>query len=195
MSALAASSTVERGQIGIRTALRRAQVALALGAAGGVLLAGINLFATTTSGDGRFQHAGDYWLTADGIPCMLALLLLLPSLRALQARRDGRLGATGIAVASIGAIVLLATFVYGLAAATASSLGPTYLLAALATLVGVALFAAASWRTGLLPRWLLVAWILTFAIGSAVPIPGPGPLLLAAAYVTIAITLGRRAAR
>lgn len=140
------------------SALRRAQAALYLGAAAAVALAAIELFVKTTSTNGNFgafRHAGDYALNGDGIPYVVALLVLLPSLRTLQQRRDGRLGLTGIALASLGAVVLGGMFVYCLAAATDDSLGPTYVLASLGTIVGVALFAAGSWHAGLLPRWLL----------------------------------------
>jgi hypothetical protein len=177
MSTLAAQTTTHEAAAITPTrahaALRRAQAALYLGAAAAVALAAIESFATTTSGDGKFQHAGDYLLTGDGIPYMLALLTLLPALRTLQQRRDGRLGQAGIALASLGAVTLLAMFVYGLIDATGSSLGPTYILAALATIVGVALCAVGAWRARLLPRWIIPAWIAAWTIGSALPIPGP----------------------
>jgi hypothetical protein len=56
-----------------------------------------------------------------------------------------------------------------------------YILAALATIVGVALCAAGAWRARLLPRWIIPAWIAAWTIGSALPITtGPMPLILAA---------------
>jgi hypothetical protein len=191
MSSLAAPTTTTRTPGSIDVTRRRAQVALVVGAAAAVALAAMVLFVTTTS-DGAFQHTGDYFLTANGIPYVLVLLVLLPALRTLQQRRDGRLGQMGIALASLGAIVLLGIFVHGLAAATEDSLGPSYVLASLATIVGVALFAAGSWRTGLLPRWLLALWVVAWAIGSMLPILAPGPLLLAAVYLTMAALLPRR---
>lgn len=193
MSTLAAPIASGRTPDTLRAALRRAQAALALGIAAAVALAAMILFVTTTS-DGRFQHTGDYFLTANGIPYVLVLLVLLPTLRTLQQRRDGRLGQAGIALAGLGCIALLVVFVHGLAAGTESSLGPTYVLASLATIVGVALFAAGSWRTGLFPRWLLPTWVLAWAIGSMLPILGPGPLFLAAVYLTMAVLLPRRLA-
>lgn len=174
------------------TALRRAQAALALGAAAAIALAATDLFVTTSSGDGAFHHTGDWVLTADGIPYMLALLVLLPALRTIQGRRDGRRGQAGVALAGVGALVLLGIFVYGLAAATSSSIGPLYVVGAFATIVGIALFAAGSWRVGLLPRRLLAFWVVAWIVGSALPIPGPWPLLLAGAYLAMALLLRRR---
>lgn len=179
----------------VRAPLRCAEAALFLGVAAALGLAAIGLFVTTSSGDGAFHHAGDYWQTGDGIGYMLALLVLLPALRALQGRRDGRTGAAGIALAGAGAVVLVGMFVYGLIAATGSSLGPTYLIAALATVVGVAVFAIGSWRAGLLPRRLLAVWVVAWLVGSALPILAPGPLLLAAVYVVMAVLLPRRVTR
>jgi hypothetical protein len=139
-----------------------------------------------------FQYVGDYVLTANGIPLALSLLTLLAALRTLQGRRDGRLGATGMVVAGVGIAALLAIFVYDLFTATSSSFGPTYVLASAATDIGVVLFAIGSWRAGLVPRWLLVCWPIAWIIGSMLPFWGPGPLLLAAAYVAMAITLPGR---
>jgi hypothetical protein len=119
---------------------------------------------------------------------------LLPALRALQRARDGRLGQAGIAFASLGGAALLVVFVHGLAARTESSLGPTYVLASVATIVGVTLFAAGSWRAGLLPRWLLPLWVVVWAIGSMLPILEPGGFLLAAVYLTMAALLPGRLA-
>jgi hypothetical protein len=172
-------------------ALGRAQAALWLGAAAAVALAMISLFVTTSSDD-QFHYTGDYFLTADGIPYVVALLVLLPALRSLQRGRDGRLGRAGIALASAGSVVLGGIFVYGLVVASGGSLGPTYVIASLATILGVGLFAAGSWRAGLLPRWLIPAWVVAWLVGSMLPIARPGPLLLAAVYVAMALLLPRR---
>lgn len=177
-----------------RVVLRRAQAALVVGAIAAVALAVIGLFVTTTSGDGHFHHAGDYWLTGDGIVYMAALLVLLATLRALQGGRDRRVGRAGMVVASVGAAVLVVMFVYGLIAATGNSFGPAYILAGLATLVGVALFAAGCWRARLLPRWLVPVWVLAWVIGGVLPVARPGPLLLAAVYLAIAAILPNRVA-
>lgn len=176
-----------------RTALTRAQLALYVGAAAAVGLAAM-LFVPTSADDGPFHHVGDYALTALGIPYLIAPAILLPALRTLQQRRDGWLGRAGIAALSAGALVLVGMFVYGLIAATGSSLGPTYVLASTVTIVGVILFAIGSWGAGLLPRWLLVAWPIAWTLGGMLPILGPGPVLLAAVYVAAAVVLPRRLA-
>lgn len=188
---LASAAAVSSPSKNVAPALRRAVAALWVGAAAAVALAMISLFVTTSSDD-KFHHVGDYFLTADGIPYVLALLVLLPALRELQDRRDGRFGFVGLVAASAGAVVLLGMFVYGLIAATGGSLGPTYVLASLATIIGVVLFAIGSWRARLLPRWLVVLWPVAWFGGSMLPIVGPGPLLLAAAYIAMAVVLPRR---
>ncbi|NYJ05781.1 hypothetical protein [Petropleomorpha daqingensis] len=176
-----------------RTARTRALISLYVGAASAVALAAVLVFVPTSTDDDAFHHVGDYFLTALGIPAVLVVAALLPALRTLQERRDGRLGMAGIVATCAGALVLTGMFVYGLIAATGSSLGPTYLLASGAMIIGVVLFAIGSWRTGLLPRWLLVAWPVAWAVGGLLPVlPGPSPLLLAAAYLAMAVTLPRR---
>jgi hypothetical protein len=185
----AAVSTGERS----RPPLTQALASLYVGAAAAVVLVVFFLFIPTSPSENTdFQSAADFWLTANGIPLALSLLTLLAALRTLQGRRDGRLGATGMVVAGVGIAALLAIFVYDLFTATSSSFGPTYVLASAATDIGVLLFAIGSWRAGLVPRWLLVVWPITWIIGSMLPFWGPGPLLLAAAYVAMAITLPGR---
>lgn len=68
------------------------------------------------------------------------------------------------------------------------------MIASLATILGVALFAAGSWRARLLPRWLLPVWVVAWTVGSALPFGGVGPLLLVAVYIVMAAILPRRAA-
>jgi len=176
-----------------RTALMRAQISLYVAAAGALGLAAM-VFVPASADDGPFHHIGDYVLTALGFPFLLPLLALLPALRALQHRRDGELGRAGIIATSAGALVLVGMFVYGLIAATGSPLGPTYVIASVVTIVGVILFAAGSWRARLLPRWLLVAWPVSFTIGGTLPILPPSVVLLAAVYIAIAVVLPRRLA-
>lgn len=175
-----------------RTALVRAQISLYVAAAASVGL-GAMAFVPTSADDGPFHGIGDYVLTALGFPFLLPLVALLPALRTLQHQRDGGLGRAGIAATSAGALVLVGMFVYGLIAATGSSLGPTYVIASVVTIVGVILFAVGSWAAGLLPRWLLVAWPVAFTVGGTLPIFPPGALLLAAVYLTMAVVLPRRA--
>lgn len=177
-----------------RTALLRAQICLYVGAVFAMTLAAIVLFVPISTDDGAFHYVGDYFVTANGIPVVLAPAFLLPALRTLQHRRDGRLGLAGIVAMAAGAVVLTGMFVYGLIAATGGSLGPTYVIASVVTIVGVILFAIGSWGAGLLPRWLLVAWPVAWIVGGLLPILAPGPFLLAAVYVVMAVLLPRRSA-
>lgn len=174
------------------SALARAQISLYAAAGAAVALGSIILFVPISTDDGSFHHIGDYFLTAVGIPFVLAPAFLLPALRRLQNGRDGRLGLAGVVAMTIGSVVLLGMFCYGLIAATGSSLGPTYVLASAVTIVGVILFAIGSSRARLLPRWLLVAWPVAWIVGGLLPILPPGPLLLAAVYVAMAVVLQRR---
>jgi hypothetical protein len=193
MSATVTSGATVSSSAEVVPALRRAVAALWVGAAAAVALALISLFVTTSSDD-KFHHIGDYFLTADGIPYVVALMVLLPAMRELQQRRGGRFGLVGTVFASVGAVVLLGMFVYGLIAASGGSLGPTYVLASLATIIGVVLFAIGSWRAKLLPRWLVVAWPFAWLVGSMLPFAAAGPFLLAAVYIAMALVLPRRAA-
>jgi hypothetical protein len=192
MSAAARTATVSTGERA-RPSLAQALVSLYVGAASAAMLVVCFFFVQTSPDENTdFQYVGDYVLTANGIPLALSLLTLLVALRTLQGRRDGALGAVGTAVTAVGLVALLAIFVYDLVTATSSSFGPTYVLASAATDIGVLLFAIGSWRAGLVPRWLLVVWPITWIIGSMLPFWGPGPLLLAAAYVAMAILLPGR---
>jgi len=195
MSNSVAPAVAAPNQEARRAALTRAQICLYVGIAAVVALALITLFVPTSTDDASFHHVGDYFLTADGIPFVLVPAFLLPALRTLQGGRDGRLGLAGIVAMGIGAVVLCGMFVYGLIAATGSSLGPTYVLASAVTIIGVILFAAGSWRVRLLPGWLLAAWPVAWIVGGLLPILSGGQLMLAAVYVVMAVLLPRRLIR
>lgn len=183
--------------IGHRTGspLGRALASLYVGAAAAVALVIImRFFRTSPSENTPFQYVGDYVLTADGIPFALSLVTLLPALRTLQHRRDGWFGRAGTVVVGVGAGALVALFVYDLVTATSWSLGPTYVLASVATDLGVILFAVGSWRAGLLPRWLVIALPVAWTFGSMLPFWELGPLVLAAVYLLLAAALPRRVA-
>jgi hypothetical protein len=167
-------------------------VAAYAGAAAAVAFAVVTEVATVTP-DGRpFIHAGDYWYTGIGmLPAMAAPLVMVLALHSLQGQRDGRLGRAGAGLSAAGLAVFIVMGCYGLLIGRATSLGPTYLLATLATVVGLALFAAGSWRVGVLPRWLLVLWVLAWLVGGPFA-QGVTPLLLAAAYVLIGVMVARR---
>lgn len=173
-------------------AFRRAQAALYVGAVTTVPFTAIWIFAELTPDGDKFRHAADYWYTGLGIPYMAAPLVLLPALRSLQQGRDGRVGRLGLLVISAGLVVFLAMLPYGLAAGRASSFGPTYVLATLATFVGLALFCLGSFRAGLLPRWIFPLWFVAWILGGPLGLKGMG-LLLGAVYLTMAALLPKRA--
>lgn len=173
--------------------LRWAQLALAAGAASSVAEAGLLVFTTTNGGnEGDFTHTADYWLTGVGIPAALASLLLLIAVRQLQGGRDGRLGQAGLLINSLSCLLLAAQMTAGVAAGSEVRWGPSYPLATAAAFIGLSLFAAGSWRLGLLPRWMLALWPVIWVIGSMAA-AGPTPLILTAFFITMAILLTRRA--
>jgi hypothetical protein len=69
--------------------------------------------------------------------------------------------------------------------------GPSYPVCALLSFIGVALLAAGSWRTGILPRWMLGVWPLVWILGSLAAM-GLTPLALAAFLPVLGVTLTRR---
>jgi hypothetical protein len=165
-----------------------ARSACYLGAAAAAGLVAIGAFTTISPGPDTFHTTGDYLLTADGIPFMLGPLLLLPALRTLRTGPGSRLTQAGMWPTAAGATVLLAMFVWGLITADGGSWGPTYPLAVLATIAGVALFAAGFWKDRTLPRWLVVAWPVAWLLGIAPVGPGFAPLALTAVYLVMAHT-------
>jgi hypothetical protein len=158
------------------TALRRARAACCLGAATSVPFAALMLFAHLTPDGQPFRYTGDYLLTALGIPTALAPLVLM------TAPRPRAVGAW--ITCPVLALFVLA-FAYAVVDGVARTYGPGYLLATLATDVGIALFAA---RCDRLPRPLRVAWALAWAFGGLLALPG-APLALGAVYLGIAWTL------
>lgn len=69
--------------------------------------------------------------------------------------------------------------------------GPSYPVFTLLTFVGVALVVAGSWRTGLVPRWMLGVWPVVWVLGSF-EAASPIPLVLAAFLIGLAVTLNKR---
>lgn len=154
-----------------------------------VMFVVLTFFETVDGGDFRF--AADYWLTADGLPYALAGIGLVLGVHQVQQGADGRLGTIGM---WINTIALVELFVQCGASALISSevrWGPSYPAFTALMFVGVALVAAGSWRTGLLPRWMLGLWPLLWTLGSFAGF-GPMPLVLAAFLVAMAATLNKR---
>lgn len=173
-------------------ALRVADAALWTGVATSVVFTLIWFLAELTPGDGAgFRHAGDYWFTGLGLPMVAVPLVLLPALRAVQGGRDGRLGLAGLAITSATSVVFLAVLTASLVEGREDSWGPTYVLATAASIVGIALFCAGSFRARVLPRWIFPLWAAAWTVGGTLG-PKGSQLLVGAVYVGLAALLRRR---
>ena len=75
-------------------ATRLTQAGLTLGILSCALLTYILLFVRTSNGP-TYTTAGDYWLTASGIPFVVALLLATAGIHHLHGGRDGLPGRAG----------------------------------------------------------------------------------------------------
>jgi hypothetical protein len=173
--------------------MRLVKASIPIAVVGLVVLAATGTLATTTSGGGHFDHTADYWYTASGLPIAVGAIGTLLGVHWLQRGSDGRLGTVG---AWVGVLALGELFVQLLASVLTSieqQWGPAYVLCTALAFVGHAVLAAGSWRTGLLPRWLLGLWPLAFVLGSFAAW-GPMPLLLIAFYVVLGRALGRQTA-
>ena len=172
------------------TWLRVAQLSVVLVVPALVILAVVgSLFTTIDSGD--FRYTADYWYTAVGLPITLGGIGLALAVHRLQDGADGRLGTVGVWINTIALIELFVQLLASVIAGSELRWGPTYPLCTLLSFIGIALLAAGSWRTGVLPRWMLGVWPLVWVVGSLFA-QGPTPLLLAAFLVLLVVTLGRR---
>lgn len=175
------------------TWLRLTQASLALGVVGLAVFAIAGTFFTTIS-EGDFQYTADYWYTGAGLPIALAGIGHTLGVHKLQHGADGRLGTIGVWV---NVVALTELFVQLLASDVAGAelrWGPSYVVFSFLTFLGVALLAVGSWRTGLLPQWMLGAWPLLWILGSFAG-SGPMALLLAAFLVHFGLKLTRRTRR
>ena len=175
------------------TALAWVRGALAVQILSSIAFAAISMLVPTSTTDGgRFRHAGDYWFTAIGLPIIIAEVVLLVALWRVQEGRAGRLGRAGLIIAGAALVELFVQIGASLALATEERCGPSYVVASFLTFVGHGLFVAGSWRVGLLPRWLLGIWPVVWIGGSFFAVAPAAPLLLAAFYAVMAVTLERR---
>jgi hypothetical protein len=173
--------------------VRLVRASIAIGVVGLVVLAATGTFATTTSGGGHFDYTADYWYTASGLPIAVGGIGTLLGVHWWQRGADGRLGAVG---AWLGVVALAGLFVQLLASLLTSveqQWGPSYVVSTALAFVGHALLTAGSWRTRVLPRWLLGVWPLVFVLGSFAA-GGLMPLLLVAFYLVLGWALGRQTA-
>jgi hypothetical protein len=155
---------------------------------------GVLGFGTTTAGTAHYKYAADYWLTAAVFPHVVGLVLVLLGVRRLQDARDGRRGRAGIALAVAGLLAVSTICAMSLAVGHEVQGGPTYIVGTLATVVGIALFAAGSWSADVLPRWALAIWPVVWAVGSFAAF-NISPALLAVFYGVVLLHLRRRAER
>ncbi|NJC74180.1 hypothetical protein HC031_31365 [Planosporangium thailandense] len=162
-----------------------------------VVAAGTAIFDVVAHPHGGTEHLGstaDYVFTALLLPFVLAALAVLAALHAAQAGRDGRLGRAGFIVAAVGLVAFVPVGVLTLVTADATSGGPVYPLAMLASLVGLVMMAIAWVRAKSLPRWILPAVTFGWIFGGPVAEGGtPGfrgaALILAAVCAAVAVTL------
>ncbi|MGH8891103.1 MAG: hypothetical protein ACRDV3_15250 [Acidothermaceae bacterium] len=164
--------------------------ALMIGAAWGVALTIVSVGFTTTDDGHPFQHAADYWLTGLGLPLMLSSLVVVHAIHGRAAGRDGGRGRWGAMLFVVPAAVFIAIFIDGLVFGENSSWGPTYLLCVLASDITLGVLVAGLWRTGVLPRWVLMLWWLGWFVGGPLA-PGAAPLLHTVAYIVLALQLRR----
>lgn len=174
------------------TWLRLAQLSVAASLVPLVVFAVVGTFFTTIS-EGDFRYTADYWYTAMGLPFALVGIGLALGVHKLQHGEDGRLGTIGVWVNTIALTELFVQLLVSVAIGAEVRWGPSYPIFTVLSFVGVALLAAGSWRTGLLPRWLLGLWPALWILGTFAA-SGPMPLLLAGFFVAFGVTLTRRVA-
>lgn len=169
--------------------LRLAQVSIAVVIVALVVFAYVGTFLTTIS-EGDFKYTADYFYTGVGLPISLGGIGLTLGVHRLQHGRDGRLGTVGFWLGAVAMTELFAQLGTSVVTSAEVRWGPSYVVCTLLAFVGIALLAAGSWRTGLLPRWMLGVWPVVWIIGSFGAV-GPTPLLLVAFLVVLGTTLTR----
>jgi hypothetical protein len=172
------------------TWLRTIRIGTGLAVVGLAVLA-MTLTFWTTSSQGDFQYTADYWLTMPALPIGVGLVMHAYGVHRLQHGRDGRLGRVGVWVYALCSAELVVQCMASAAVGAELRWGPSYLLCALGSFVGLVLLAAGSWRVGLVPRWMLGIWPPLALFGSWA---GQGliPLVLGAFLVLFVVVLGRR---
>lgn len=169
--------------------LRLVQLCLAISIVPLGIFAVVGTFFTTIS-EGSFRYTADYWYTAVGLPITLAGIGIALGVHKLQHGADGRLGTIGVWVNTLALTELFAQLLVSVLTGAEVRWGPSYPVCTLLTFVGVALLAAGSWGTGLLPRWMLGVWPLVWVLG-CLAAQGLTPVLLIAFYVLFGFTLTR----
>ena len=141
--------------------------------------------------EGDFKYTADYWYTGMGLPIALAGIGLVLGVHQLHYGADGRLGRVGVWINTIALVELFVQLTTSVVTGAELRWGPSYPVFTLLTFVGVALVAAGSWRTGLLPKWMFGVWPLVWVLGSFAA-TGPTPLVLAVFLMAMAARLTTR---
>jgi hypothetical protein len=150
----------------------------------------VSLAFRLTPDDQPFRNTADYWYTGLGIPLAVSQLMLAVALHRLNAGRDGKRGRAAVWLICVPLVVLIVMFSQALIQGQTSSWGPTYLLAAALTDVGILMLAAGSWGTSVVPRWLLAMWAFAWVVGTLLA-QGPTPLVLTVAAAFLVVHFSR----
>ena len=153
----------------------------------------VGTFFTTSSGT-RFEHTADYWLTASGLPIAVGTAGTLLAVHWRQRGADGRLGTIGTWLGVLAMVELFVQLLASVLTSTEQQWGPSYILFTGLGFVAHGLLAAGSWRTGVMPRWMLGVWPLVWVLGSFAAVSGPFPLMLIAFYVALWVVMSSRRA-
>lgn len=171
------------------TWLRLFGASILLGAAS-VLVLGYTILFTTTVDEGDFRYAADYWLTATGLPLAVAGIGIALAIHRLQHGADGRLGTVGVWLNTLALVELFVQLAASVAVGSELRWGPMYILSTFLTFLGTALLAAGSWRSALVPRWMLGVWPVVWVLGSFAG-TGPVPGVLAVFLLLLGATVTR----
>lgn len=175
----------------LSTLRRRAPLALLITAGIFTAVAVFDLI-THPASQGALRTYKEYVLTATIFPAVAAVMWVLISLHGVHRDRDERLGRIGLRIATAGLLALVVDSIVTIASASTDTAGPLYPIAMLASVIGIALLAIHWYRAGILARWIGPTLALGWFLG-ATPILGSGGfLIVGAAFVAVAVGLGRR---
>ena len=169
-------------------AARLAFAGLTLGILSCALLTYILMFVRTSNGP-TYTTTGDYWLTASGIPFVVALFLATAGIHDLHRGRDGLPGRVGVILTGAAMAGFLVAFIAGLITRQTQALGPIYPICVVASVAGLVIFTIGMIRARLLPWWTGPALVAGWLVGGPLDAFAAAPLLLAAVYAMIAILL------
>ena len=136
-----------------------------------------------------FDSFSDYLIEVLFVLALAWTLIVIAGLHALQRGRYGRLGTAGSLTAFVGYVLLLI-----MAAATTLAgrevLGSIFLVAFLATLVGLVLLGATTLRARMLPQWCGVLLIVGFPLSVVLDVAAnAGGILLGVVWALVGYAL------